>query len=203
MSWVDDLFGGTDDSNVSAVIEDNASRRAQADQMYRYGVGDTRYYMPKAKESVREGYHGAIATLRRTPQAQIRALQGAGQVAAQALLGGMGAYQNAILGLPTGISQAYYQNPKGLTPRVVASGSRPTVPFTETYVPKIFTEDEPKGWMWHVQDKVRMDPRIPLQPNAMALALMGSLGMWDQLPVHARRSGQDYDWARTFRGRSY
>lgn len=149
MSGVKDfLFGDPDDKSAmrwqQAANRENQRFAQESTALARQDLLDV---FPRAQESLQQANRAAIDVARKAPQSQIRALSRAGTNAQKALMGGMNAYQNAIMGSPTGISGDFGQNPAGLRP--VAIGMSEFVqagrPFYGTQQPH-FLGTQKRDW---------------------------------------------------------
>lgn len=100
--FVTDIFGGESDRGPKMQREENALMREFVEQQTQKGVDAVNRLYPQADKRLKRGISSAANTLRLTPQAQAVPLIQGNQMAQQAILGGMGAYERAILGLPTG-----------------------------------------------------------------------------------------------------
>lgn len=132
----DDVFGGESDRGLTANREEFARRQEAVERQAALARQDVLDIYPRGQEALQQGFRGAVDVARRTPQAQNEVLQRSGMRAQEALLGGANAFQNAILGMPTGISGNMYQNPTGLVPMNIGSGGSPNEPFWKTYQPE-------------------------------------------------------------------
>lgn len=134
-----DLFGSSD--------SDKASRRQQATQREQIDFAkeqanlarqDVNRFMPIGDERMRQGYQAATGILQDTAPAQIQPLREASRTAQASLLGGMGAFQNAILGNPTGINANPWQNAGYMQPQNI--GHMPTMmrPFQPSHTQNLY-----------------------------------------------------------------
>lgn len=106
MSFFDSIFGGESTKGIKFQRADNERRQDYIEQQTDQARNDVLGIIPKAEESLRQGYSSAIDVSRRTPQDQLSVLQGTARQAQDSVLGGMQSYQNAILGLPIQPMQA-------------------------------------------------------------------------------------------------
>jgi hypothetical protein len=119
MGGVTDWLFGDQESTKGIKFQRDANQRVQEFAQESTGAArqDLLDIFPRAQESAQQASRAAIDVARKGPQSQIRALSRAGTNAQKALMGGMAAYQNAIMGTPTGIvSENFGQNPAGLRP---------------------------------------------------------------------------------------
>lgn len=105
MGILKDLIGGVDKTGIKFQTNENATTREQLARLEQQGVNNFARFLPLADKRARQGFEQAGKVLRSGPRAQINALQQGNKRAEGALLAGAGAYQNAILGLPTGMGQ--------------------------------------------------------------------------------------------------
>lgn len=173
MSFFDKIFGGESKTGIRMQQGANLREQRMAQESTAAARQDLLDIYPRAKEAQQQSERAAIDVLRKAPQSQLRALSRAGTNAQRALLGGMSAFENAIMGSPTGIvGEQFGQNPAGLRP--VAIGMSEFVqagrPFHGTQQPH-WLGTQRRDW-----DEFRMrrdQPGVPWEyarPNSPGLA---------------------------------
>lgn len=138
-SLVDTLFGGESDKAIRAQSRANERTQQFIEQQAAQGRRDILNIVPDASESLRQGNAAAQDVSRRGPQAQLRVLGNAAQRGEEALLAGAAAYENAIMGLPTGMGNGPYDNRFGLNAISVGSGAEMNKPFHASQRPEFLT----------------------------------------------------------------
>lgn len=155
MGLFDSLFGGESDKGIKLQREQNNQAQQLIEENTAVGRADIQDIIPRGIENLQQGYRSAIDVASRSPQAAIRALNVAGVRGQEALLGGQAAFQNAIMGLPTGIdTNNMYNNPFGLTPVKATEAAAPELAFTQSERP-LFLGTREQDVM---QDAIRRNP---------------------------------------------
>lgn len=131
MGLFDSIFGGESDKGIKLNKAENDRKREGIDRYAQQGRQDIINIIPQVNDTLAEGYQGAVGVSRDGPQSQLALLQEGTKRAQEAVLGGMGAYQNAILGMPTGISADFNSNPAGLAPVDIGVESAPEQVFAK------------------------------------------------------------------------
>jgi len=98
------VFGGTDDSAQKAQTSANKSSQAFIERNTAQAKQDALRLTGAAQEQLQQGFQGAAGVLAGALPQQLQALQGGNVAAQRALLAGAPQFQNAILGLPAGLS---------------------------------------------------------------------------------------------------
>ena len=116
MSFLDSIFGGESTKGIKFQKAENDRKREQIDLNRDAALDSVNNIIPGGIDALNQGYNSAINVQKQGPQAQISELQRTSQRAQENLLGGMNAFQSAILGMPTGLQGNYYNNQLGMKP---------------------------------------------------------------------------------------
>lgn len=138
MGFFSDLFGGSNNDGIKYQRQENAEGREFLEKQTGRAVDAVNRFYPIADERMRQGLQSATGILQDTAPAQIQPLREASRAAQASLLGGMGAFQNAILGNPTGIHANPWQNAGYLQPQNI--GHMPTMmrPFQPSHTQNLY-----------------------------------------------------------------
>jgi len=194
MSSVSDWLFGDQNDTTGIKYQEAANRRTQqyAQESTDAARQDILDVFPRAEEAYQQSARSALQTARRAPQSQLNVLSRAGINAQRAILGGMDAYQNAIMGRPTGIGGEFGQNPAGLRPVMIgmSSAAKAGYPF----------QTEKPLWLGSRDQDLK---EVQLQRQSPSIAWRGGspLRSVNINPEQYRRGVQyDYDNEETFGG---
>jgi len=191
MSFLDSIFGGESTKGIKFNKAENDRKREGIDQYAQQARGDVQNIIPQINDALNQGYSGAIDISRQAPQGQLAVLQNTAQRAQESILGGMNAYQNAILGTPTGLQENYYNNQLGMRPMAPGINTPGREMLNQTETPN-FLSGVPAG-----QGSQQGAPQQGSQSNPMLSISAGqttNAQILDQLYKNGQIS--DYDYSR-------
>jgi len=183
MSFMDFLFGGTDDSGLkwqTRVLNENIERvdgilnRSRDNAFDLFQKGDTR---------AAQGYNEAIDLMRQAPITQGTLLARGSQNAQQNLLSGMDEYRRAIMGLPSQFDGTQLRNnAPGLRPRATGSEAARTV-FSDVQTPNFIGRDIDYYRRQAQAQRAAEQDQQPAQQPAQQAAAMQALAGFTPLQV--------------------
>lgn len=141
MGFFSKIFGGESAKGPKIQKEENRIAREFNREQTDKGVSFLKSQFPQAQETMRQGINAGLNTRQMMPWAQMQPVRQSSLRAQEAVLGGANAYQNAILGMPTGLGANPYQNPVGLQPKMIGARQPMLAPFQD--VPQFESPQQP------------------------------------------------------------